>query len=55
MSLAEYVCREAESDPGFFRWLFDNENLSDFECPGEVDFEHMIAQEMSNKEERPEA
>lgn len=53
MSLAEYVRREAENDPGFFRWLFDNESLTDFECPDKDEFEYMIVQEMSNKEERP--
>lgn len=29
-TLKGYVEREADNDPGFFRWLFDNENLSDF-------------------------
>ena len=29
-TLKGYVERESENDPGFFRWLFDNENLSDF-------------------------
>ena len=29
-TLKGYVEREADNDSGFFRWLFDNENLSDF-------------------------
>ena len=29
-TLKGYVERESENDPGFFRWLFDNEHLSDF-------------------------
>lgn len=29
-TLKGYVERESENDPGFFRWLFDDENLSDF-------------------------
>lgn len=30
-SLSEYVEREAENDPNFFRWLFDDGNLGDFD------------------------
>lgn len=29
-TLREYVERESDNDPGFFRWLFDDDNLSDF-------------------------
>lgn len=29
-TLRGYVERESDNDPGFFRWLFDNDNLSDF-------------------------
>ena len=29
-TLRGYVEREADNDPGFFRWLFDNGDLSDF-------------------------
>ena len=27
---AEWVKLEAQSDPNFFRWLFEDENLQDF-------------------------
>ena len=30
VTLKGYVEREAENDPGFFRWLFDDRNLNDF-------------------------
>lgn len=30
MSLREYVERESESDPAFFRWLFDDGYINDF-------------------------
>lgn len=30
MTIREYVEREAENDPGFFRWLFDDSELDDF-------------------------
>ena len=29
-TLREYVETQAESDPGFFRWLFNNDDLDDF-------------------------
>ena len=29
-NLREYVETKADSDPGFFRWLFNNDNLDDF-------------------------
>lgn len=31
ITLHEYVEREAESDPDFFRWLFDDSYLDDFD------------------------
>lgn len=31
MSFREYVGREADNDPGFFRWLFDDDELEDFD------------------------
>lgn len=31
ITLREYVEREAESDPNFFRWLFDDGELGDFD------------------------
>lgn len=30
MPLKDYVERESESDPDFFRWLFDDGDISDF-------------------------
>lgn len=30
-SLYEYVVAESQSDPGFFRWLFDEEFQNDFD------------------------
>ena len=29
-TLREYIEASAESDPGFFRWLFNNDDLDDF-------------------------
>ena len=29
-TLRGYAEREAENDPGFFRWLFDDGNIGDF-------------------------
>lgn len=29
-TLREYVETQAESDPGYFRWLFNNDDLDDF-------------------------
>lgn len=31
ITLREYVEREADSDPNFFRWLFDDGDLGDFD------------------------
>lgn len=31
ITLREYVEREADSDPNFFRWLFDDRELGDFD------------------------
>ena len=42
VTLAHYVCREAKNDPGFFRWLFDNDELSDFECEDEEEFKDFL-------------
>lgn len=30
ITLREYVDREADSDPNFYRWLFDDDDLGDF-------------------------
>jgi len=32
-SFAYYVQEVAQSDRGFFRWLFDDDSLQDFDCP----------------------
>ena len=37
---AEWVKLEAQSDPNFFRWLFEDENLQDFSA-GEYEDEFM--------------
>ncbi len=29
-TLREYVESQADSDPGFFRWLFNDDNIEDF-------------------------
>ena len=29
-TLKDYVVRESDNDPGFFRWLFGDDNLTDF-------------------------
>lgn len=39
VTFAEWVKTESENDPAFFRWLFDNPDLGDFECPNEAEFE----------------
>ena len=31
LTFREYVKREAENDPNFFRWLFDDRGLGDFD------------------------
>ena len=31
LTFREYVEREAENDPNFFRWLFDDRGLGDFD------------------------
>ena len=33
----EWCELESQSDPNFFRWLFDDENLQDFSCAGHED------------------
>ena len=38
MSFRDYVKRESENDPGFFRWLYDNDELGDYENPDEEAF-----------------
>lgn len=30
LTLKGFVERESDNDPNFFRWLFDDDNLSDF-------------------------
>lgn len=36
---ADWVFTESENDPAFFRWLFENPELGDFECPDKAAFE----------------
>lgn len=43
VTLAHYVCNEANNDAGFFRWLFDNDELSDFECENNEEFRTFVA------------
>lgn len=38
-SFADWVLIGSENDPDFFRWLFDDPNLGDFECPDDKAFE----------------
>lgn len=42
MSFREWVDLTSENDPSFFRWLFEVDNLSDFECPSREDFENFL-------------
>lgn len=45
VTLSEYVKNESESDPNFFRWLFNevgNDRLSDFQCPDRAKFESFL-------------
>ena len=42
ISLHDYVVTTAESDPSFFRWFFDDENLSDFECKDESEWQEFL-------------
>ena len=37
---AEWVKLESQSDPNFFRWLFDDDSLQDF-CAGEYEEEFL--------------
>ncbi|MDR1644237.1 MAG: hypothetical protein LBS05_00205 [Tannerellaceae bacterium] len=38
----DWVEMEAGSDPGFFRWLTDIEELEDFQCPSGLDFDGFL-------------
>lgn len=42
VSFAEWVQRESENDPGFFRWLFEDYDLGDSECPDDTAFESFL-------------
>ena len=42
MTLKEYAIRESENDPDFFRWLFNDYDYDDFECPNKQTFEKFI-------------
>lgn len=53
-TLADYIKCEADSDPGFFRWLFGDEDLEDFECKSEKDFEELISWAEAYQDEESE-
>lgn len=42
VDFAAWIELESESDPDFFRFLFNNENLNDFECPDRAAFEEFL-------------
>lgn len=42
VDFAEWIELDSESDPGFFRFLFNNDNLGDFECPDRAAFEEFL-------------
>ena len=41
ISLKEYTDLSSQSEPGFFRWLFDTEG-PDFECPDKEEYENFL-------------
>lgn len=41
-AFAEWVRLSSQSDPAFFRWLFEDYDLGDFECPNDADFEDFL-------------
>lgn len=45
-TFAEYICVESENDPSFFRWLFDDDSLSDFECKDENEWRQYVVSEL---------
>lgn len=38
ITFADWVFTESENAPDFFRWLFENPELGDFECPDKSAF-----------------
>lgn len=50
VTFAHYICNEANNDPGFFRWLFDDETLADFECKDESTWQEFIKSEMTDED-----
>lgn len=42
VSFEEWVRLESQGDPGFFRWLFEDDNLGDDECPDDTVFESFL-------------
>lgn len=42
LSLAEWVERESKNEPDFFRWLFDESELADFQCPDKTAFNEFL-------------
>ena len=51
MTFADYICTEADNDPGFFRWLFDDETLADFECKERNEWETWVVSEIDIEED----
>lgn len=43
MNFPEWVILTSQSDPGFFRWLFDNPELDDFVCDNETEWVNFLA------------
>lgn len=42
VSFSEWVQLESENDPGFFRWLFEIDEIGDFDCPNTEAFEKFL-------------
>ena len=52
VTFAHYICNEANNNPGFFRWLFDNENLLDFESGDETEWKSYVKSVMINDDDK---
>ena len=42
LSLYEWVEKESKNEPDFFRWLFDEPELDDFQCPDKTKFLYFL-------------
>lgn len=51
VTFAHYICNEANNDPGFFRWLFDDNTLSDFECREENEWKAFVKFQMTAEDD----